>query len=349
MSYKICTVSANSVGCTFVDWSIHFLSNKNKFYSVLNSKMIPLTANPLTEINAHAHKKNHPSGFAETKKYIEDFNSKSNLDLLTLYAFPLHIDLVAKNLKLDNVQRITSGLLSHIRNAQCTDYTDMVNYCLDQNCKVIHVELNEKNVLYSRIVRDAKRLFLDSRYSKDSNEWHEHMNHLFCAESIEKWKTMGLTNIWDQRERLALSIEFFNFDHCRGYEFDRSKPYLWIDAQSLWYHGEHAMKKIMSFCELSIDSERWNRWISIYRKWQEMQLKILEFDFNYKHIVDSIVNNWYYEIGELTFLEEVIIQHCLIFYHGLNLKTWQLEKFPKNTQDLHKLLEPNIHPLHFTY
>jgi hypothetical protein len=71
---------------------------------------------------------------------------------------------------------------------------------------------------------------------------------------------------------------------------------------------------------------------------------LLQFEYNYKHIVESIVNNWSYPI-DLTFDQEIVIQHCLIYHYGLNLKTWQLEKFPNNTQDLHKLLEPNIHPL----
>jgi hypothetical protein len=47
----------------------------------------------------------------------------------------------------------------------------------------------------------------------------------------------------------------------------------------------------------------------------------------------------------LDFYKEVIIQNALLYKQNLNLKNWQLEKFPANTQDLHKLLEPNIHQL----
>jgi len=82
--------------------------------------------------------------------------------------------------------------------------------------------------------------------------------------------------------------------------------------------------------------------------WQKKQLDLLDFCYNQPHIVDAIVNNLYYEI-DLTFDQEIIIQHCLIYQHGLNLKTWQLEKFPNNTQDLHKLLEPNIHSVENIY
>ena len=43
-------------------------------------------------------------------------------------------------------------------------------------------------------------------------------------------------------------------------------------------------------------------------------------------------------------LEQAFTQHKLICKHNLNLKTQQLETFT-NTQQLHNLLEPNIHTL----
>ena len=104
----------------------------------------------------------------------------------------------------------------------------------------------------------------------------------------------------------------------------------------------------MKFLNIAIDVKVWDHWVDVYHNWQEMQLNILEFNINFDHIMNAIVNNWYYEIGDLTFEQEIIIQHCLIYQHGLNLKTWQLEKFPANAQDLHKLLEPNIHVLNLT-
>ena len=47
---------------------------------------------------------------------------------------------------------------------------------------------------------------------------------------------------------------------------------------------------------------------------------------------------------DLDVIQEAFIQRELIYKHNLNLKTFQLEKFI-NTQQLHNLLEPNIHPL----
>ena len=60
------TTSPKSVGCTFVDWSVHYLSGKNTFFSVRHNQWLPLIENPLTTDNAHHHKKNHPSGLKNT-------------------------------------------------------------------------------------------------------------------------------------------------------------------------------------------------------------------------------------------------------------------------------------------
>jgi len=62
-------------------------------------------------------------------------------------------------------------------------------------------------------------------------------------------------------------------------------------------------------------------------------------------IVNAIVHNHYYLIPPMTLVYEAAVQHCLIYQHGLNLKTWNLQQFPSNAQDLHKLLEPNFHSI----
>ena len=57
MNKLICCTSNRSVGCTFLDWSIHFLSGQNKFFNVDQRAWIDLAKNPLDTLNAHGHKK----------------------------------------------------------------------------------------------------------------------------------------------------------------------------------------------------------------------------------------------------------------------------------------------------
>ena len=168
---------------------------------------------------------------------------------------------------------------------------------------------------------------------------------MFFSQSLEKWKDLSLDNVWDLREQMALNLRPFDLSRI---EFvpDQHLSYLWINSIDLWTRTPQVIEKIMKYLQLPVGKEQWDQWLPVCLNWQKIQLDILEFCFNQPHIVKAIVNNWDYEI-DLTFEQEVIIQHCLIYQHGLNLKTWQLERFPCNTRDLHILLEPNTHQVSY--
>jgi hypothetical protein len=171
----------------------------------------------------------------------------------------------------------------------------------------------------------------------------DQLQDFFFSNSIDTWNRLGLTDVWDVRERRALDLRL-NHNEDITFVAKLSFPHQWIYCQDLWSRGPDVVQKVMQFLDLAIVPERFDHWLLVYRKWQKIQMDAQEFDYNREHIVESIVNNWYYEI-DLTFDQEVIIQHLLIYKHNLNLKTWQLTKFPNNTQELHKLLEPNSHPI----
>lgn len=340
---KVCVTSPYSVGCSFVDWSIHFLSGQTRFYSAADRAWIALASNPLTQSNAHGHKKNHPGGLKRTKDYLALFDSVAQGELFSIYPYPLNSDLVADQLGLLPVKTLDRATLETILHHQTLDYARAIDHCLETNCKVIYVNLHNKNSLYLHAFRSTERLFFSAQTPTSIEEHRSHLDQLFFQDSLQAWQDRGLTDIWDLRERRALQTRPFEPLWYDAVPFDKTLPHLWIDSEWLWYDGLRTLEKIMLFCNLEIDSARWPLWVDVYRQWQNLQFKILHFVYDCKHIVDAIVNNWYYEIPDLNFDQEVIIQHCLIYQHGLNLKTWQLEKFPNNTQDLHLLLEPNIH------
>ena len=348
MNNIVCVTSPVSVGCSFIDWSIHFLSGNSKFYSVKNSAWIPVTDDPLTEINAHGHKKNHSSGHDTSWSYINQLSTLPKNELVSVYPFPLHADIVAQ--KIGIAGDLTPEKLKQLKKYQEDDYANLINSFLDANINVVYVSLSKKNILYTRKDRALERLYFKDQIPKSFEEANEHIDQLFFADSANYWQQHKLTNIWDRRERLALCRRPFDTDRLmEGLEFNRTKQYLEINAESMWYNGKNTIKKIMKFLNIDIDKTTWDHWINVYYKWQQIQLDALEFVINVEYIINAIVHNWYYEIDNLTFEQEVIIQHCLIYQHGLNLKTWQLEKFPSNTQDLHKLLESNIHPVPTIY
>ena len=79
MKKIVCSISTLSIGCTFVDWSIHFLAGKDQYYSFELQQWIPLVSNPLTDCNAHGHDRNHPGGI-ENLKIISEILKQSSHD-----------------------------------------------------------------------------------------------------------------------------------------------------------------------------------------------------------------------------------------------------------------------------
>lgn len=352
MKNIVCVASANSVGCTFLDWSIHFLSGQDSFYSVEQESLIPLSSNPVTQLNAHGHKKNHPSGNDQGRLYLDHLLSNYNHGLMTMYPYMLSADTVANSLNIDTHSALSATDYEKILKIQRANYASLIDHCLDQDVKIIYISVDDRNILYFRENRSAERMFFKPQPYKDIHDQYAEMNQVFFASSEKIWKSAGLDNIWDRREQMALNLRPFDRSvvlQSTDVWFDQTRPHFNLNAQSLWYHGQHVLPKVMQFLDLTIDSTRWDTWVTIYAKWQRIQLDILEFGFNYQHMINAIVNNWYYDLGNLTFTDEVVIQHCLIYQHGLNLKTWQLSKFPSNAQDLHKLLEPNHHPIEAIY
>ena len=342
MNNIVCVTSPASVGCTFLDWSIHFLSGKDKFYSTKTSDWIPLSTDPILKINAHGHKKNHPSGYDVAWKCVNQLTTVSSTELLSFYPCLLHADLAGKELNIFN--NLDATKQKQIQQYQQDDYTKMINSFIKSGIKVVYVSINQHNALYTTQCRSWDRLYFSDLVPASLSGAMDHMDRLFFNDSINSWEHLGLTNIWDRRERAALCTRPFNSSILmEDLKINQCAQYCHVNTESLWYNGKHTIKKIMKFLNIGINEIAWTHWVDVYHKWQQMQLDILEFSINFEHIMHAILNNWYYEMENLTFEQEVIIQHCLIYRHGLNLKTWQLEKFPSNTQDLHKLLEPNIH------
>lgn len=342
MNNKICVTSHKSVGCTFVEWSLHFLSGQTQYYSVKLNQWLPLSQNPLTEINAHGHHKNHPSGYDNTQLYIEKFNSLPNNAIYSMYPFRLHLDVAAEQaqIALDQIHQpvVMNQLFEFINN----DYNKTLQFCCEQQVQLIFVSQDVRVALYHMTHRQLERYVTRPERPTSEQDLKNETQEVFFKNSISQWKELNLTEIWDVRERMALDIR--PLLSVEEYKFDLKLPHYWVNCLDLWTRTENTLKNIMNYLNLEIDADRWQSWLPICKAWQEQQLSLLEFCYNQPHIVESIVNNWYYEI-DLTFDQEVLIQHFLIYQFGLNLKTWQLEKFPSNTQDLHKLLEPNIHAI----
>lgn len=342
MTQKIyCVSSAVSLGCTFLDWSLLYLSGQPKFFNVKKSSFIDVSPNPLMHNNAHDHIKNHPSGKAQTNEYAGILAAANDgHSIFSMYPFPLHIDICCRDLGIDQAGICQPDQFELVKNYQTQDYLDMLrSLSTESSIPVIYVWHNHESIGCQWSSRA-----LDRKMMSDEKAASEQDLIFFFRNSLIAWESMGLREIWDVRERMALDIRPFEphwsqdliphdcVDHA-VYCFD-----LWLDTESI-------VTDVMTRLGIDIKHDRLRSWRAIAKKWQAIHKQNMKFPDALPEIVDCIVRNKYYILPELSLYQEAIIQHCLIYQHGLNFKTWKLDKFPTNTRDLHSLLEPNIHPI----
>lgn len=338
MSKLVCSTSYHPVGCTFLDWSINYLNGQSVLFTKEHG-WTNIVSNPIEKINAHKHKKNHPSGFDQTVECVNFL--KQHSDLITLYPFPLSADLAAAKLGKD-LANMDAEDWQQIKEYSAHDYNQTLQWLSEQGADIVFVSLNKSLTVYQNVeIRSMDRLFHINQPAKTLQEFRNSQDILFFKDSMEQWKKLNLVHIWDIRERLALDTR--PFDPIVE-NVNLSLEHHWVDCQTLWYNGVEIIVDILNYLNLDIDQKRLKNWSKVYAQWQTLHVNRLSFQFNYKHIVDCVVNGWSFPIN-LTFDQEVVIQHCLIYQHNLNLKTWLLDKFPNNTMQLHQLLETNTHPI----
>jgi hypothetical protein len=346
MKKIVCSISTLSVGCTFVDWSIHFLAGKKQYYSFAQQQWIPLVSDPLTDCNAHRHDRNHPEGIENLISMMHQVKNVPDDELYSMYPFAAERSHVRKKLKI-NLEEIKEKDADQLElDWYADEYSKIFNCCVENNAKVIFIHDNKYINWYN--------IFVDQRIKHNVSEYEsaetEYRKQSFHKKSINQWKNLGLENVWDVRERRALDIRLLDMDTNKFADrCDFSQPHLRASVSDLWHRGVKLFQQIMTYLDIPIDPDRLTQWIPIYHKWAQMPLALMQFCDGFDDTMKCIVNGWYKELPELTFDQEVIIQHALIYKHNLNLKTWQLEKFPRNTIDIHRLLEPNTHRLVHTY
>lgn len=331
-----CATSARSVGCTFLDWSIYWLSGQQEFYQTASRSWIPLIDNPLAKnklANAHAHLKNHPCGFRAVKleiAYLKEVASKANIS--SCYPIPLYLETACEELGIDP-STLADAHTQHLINRYVEqDYRDALTWLWEQSVPVIYVSVDPC----------ARGYFWQNRSRSTDVVQREHQDRYF-SESQRIWNDLALSNIWDQRERMALDIR--PFDPLEFANFTLPFEHHWINCQTLWFDTEHAVLDAMGYLDLSVDQSRLEIWRPIMTNWQKIHNDQLMFYRSLPEIVEATVKGHYFRLPSLSLWQETIVLHCLIYQHNLNLKSWQLDRFPNNTIDLHALLEPNIHPL----
>lgn len=337
--------SARSLGCTFLDWSLHWLSGADQIFSVKEKEWVDIVQNPLQSdqcSNAHKHKKNHYSGWHANKVVVESLLNQPGFKGRSFYPFPLHLDQCCDKLgySIDDLEN--QDIMKSIMEYQKQDYVDLLQWVAEEkNIPLIFVGFDRSVQGYKWQLRSLRSFVTsDKEHTNDDGFWEEYQN-IYFSSSMKKWESLHLTEIWDVRERMALDLRPFDIDPYDNLSL--TCPHHWINCQDLWFDTERSIKSIMDFLDLKLVDDRYRSWLPVAKQWQTMQNDVLKFYRSLQHIIDSIVQGGHCDLPDLTLNQESIIQHCLIYQHGLNIKTWQLKKFPSNTKELHNLLEPSIH------
>jgi hypothetical protein len=327
MSNNIVSVLTDpTIGGTFLTWSIHYLAGSEKYFLAKTNSWNSICDNPLTKNNAHNFKPNQPS---DKNSFELIFNRIVNTDTPDFHTIYFHN-------------------FNHVTESYDIELAGAIDRLRKVSSKIIHLTTNKSHFLYNTkyYTRTMQLSWIDrsSILSSSDEIWDDFIKYFF-KNSIERWQKLNLNNIWDRREFLALNL-FLNKAISITPNIDLKLPHYKLDSFDLYNTFNQTLKNLFDFLELKIDPNQKNKWDLVYQQWQQIHTQSILFVWYFDEIINSILNNYYMDLSRfnLDLIQESAIQYQLLYKHNLNLKTWQLEKF-KDTQQLHSLLEPNIHQL----
>lgn len=306
-------------GGHFLNWSVLYLSGKDNYYSCYSQRYETLVDNPIVKDNAHGFDANQPETLEEFYKIILDIENTEPGTFNTIYFHNFR----------GETPEVSKGTEQALKHVQLLD-----------NTKIVILSNQQKHSLYSCMY--AIRA-IDTEEA--TIEHHKKFIDTYFNESNAVWQKLQLNDVWDHREFLALNLKPHYVTRIEP-KFQSINGHFFLEAFDLFNCFDNTVRDLFDHLDLTINESRWDNWISVYRKWQNIHKERMRFVWYFDTIVEAIVKGWDMDLSrfDLDIIQEAAIQHTLIYKHNLNLKTWQLEKF-LNTKQLHNLLEPNQHQL----
>lgn len=357
---NILLVPEHNTGQHFIDWSIYFLAKQDRHLVDLNSvsglgsqsgrwmvnNLVKFRTDNESSRNFHHHK----IFFADqTAIEFEDFiNSiyRHNLPITTVHFGNTSVwkltdycrsvpdsgdlDLTEMSSKLKADFEKCSEIL--IKKSQVQDNVHLIQFEYDP--------IDYLNIFYNN--RDPQAVG-DIKVNTQEDMYASYEKKFFNNEGT---KGKFGTGVWDQREKLAINIRHYISTPCSFSKFvDTKKPHHYYTTDDVWNDLPNVLKEILEFNNIVIDAERFATWMPVYWQWREKHDN--HFSRNFNRILDAIVNDKYLDLHrfDLNFLKEVMIQYGLLEKYDLLIKGHGVESLPKNTQEIHRLLEKNFHKL----
>lgn len=328
----------HNTGGHFCSWSLYYLAGEQQYPSH-NKEICNIQQHREITITKNFH--HQPSLMIRGHKGLLDVINDpwyQQFNMVNFYTEPLHFYHVIKDHYDVEYTKLSKSQLAEVFDYIVTDAKKMLSEIQNLKHNLFMFEFNPQD-LYIRVYNDRHSssslnnnplVDIGERYQDWSKTWFQNIDRCFND------------TVWDQREKFALIVEQELWQDWLG-KINRQRPHLYYTSDDIWNAMPTIISEMCHYAGFNPTKERLKNWELIYSKWRLNHDPWLSRHI--ERVVDAIVNNYYLSLErfDLDFYKEVLIQHLLIKKYNLNLKNWQLEKFPLNTQELHKLLEPNIH------
>lgn len=326
---KVLCLPYHNIGGHFIDWSLHFLCG----HHVIDGRH-----HCNQHQNWHGHSCVTAMGSDQLVQKLQELDSSRRQFETIYFCSRSVIDISQHKFNLD-FQQATPDQIKKIESIVADDYCQGIRHC--QQHDLIPV-------FFDYLPNEFCTIYYNDRYPLWNGEHttkHDAVN-AYHAAFYDQSRQKFADSVWDQRELAALCYRPLGpLKPTTSDLLDLSLPHLYYTNNDVWNGLDRCLEEMCEVWNLPLDQDRFSAWRDIYSEWRCVH--DAAFAQHLPRIIDAVVHGRYLSLRrfKINFWMEVIIQHELITKHNLNLRTWQLEKFPDNTQDLHQLLEPNFHQL----
>ena len=326
-------VPFHNAGGHFLDWSLQYVCGE-----------LPWHTNKIDLVgkrNWHNHESTMVHGFQEFLLQWKQLQQQSVKNFENIYVMPLSLVNAVHQM-----HGLTIDKSSHQQRQEAICYMHddtikMLTWAQDHDMMPVIVDYTFSD-WYSVVYNDRSPEDLAGRPTQDLHQAYNQYIDCFFDRTPQCWDQ---DNIWDRREQLALILRFENLPLQIDLVYNAHRPHLLYNTDDIWNNLPAVLQEICAELGLKFYHDRFQHWQPVYQQWREVHDPY--FGRHLDRIIDAIVYNKYLSLKRfrMGFWHEVLIQNRLLLKHQLNLRTWQLEKFPDNTQALHQLLEPSIHSI----
>lgn len=227
----------------------------------------------------------------------------------------------------DACANVVSGSIVHYIDAENTDFNNNLNLLLQHYNKVILLHPTMDTLLWS-CNNKFERVWQEGWFNQPGKE---HMD-----DALSRWN--GANELWQKREFLSFYLheqhisenallELSNFAHTR---------LLKISIDMIKDNFTKTIEDIVNFVGLSNIRTQQDLYV-LYKDWLHRQPHINKDRLIYQ-LVDAIVNNINAQMEDLTLVDTATIQRVLREDHGLEIRCYGLNTWPKTTEELQPLL-----------